>query len=126
MQERRRQARKSLMAYTQVFDLYKGDLLGYMGDLNTSGAMVISEKIIPEGSTMTLSMELPELPGVTATRMVLPCRVAWCQPDISPDYYNIGFEFQQVKAEQAKIIEAIMQHYEFKRDLPDYPIPPRS
>jgi hypothetical protein len=29
------------MAYTQVFDLYGGFLLGYLGDLHLQGAMVI-------------------------------------------------------------------------------------
>ena len=34
MQERRKVQRKNLMAYTQVFDLYGGYLLGYLGDLH--------------------------------------------------------------------------------------------
>ncbi|HRQ22592.1 MAG TPA: hypothetical protein PLF42_04100 [Anaerolineales bacterium] len=44
MRERRKQERKSLIAYTQVFDLYGGYLLGYLGDLTLLGAMVICEK----------------------------------------------------------------------------------
>jgi hypothetical protein len=44
MHERRKQPRKQLMSYTQVFDLYNGDLLGYLGDMNLGGVMVIGDK----------------------------------------------------------------------------------
>ena len=44
MQERRKQPRKNLMSYSQVFDLSEGRLIGYLGDLNLSGAMVIGDR----------------------------------------------------------------------------------
>jgi hypothetical protein len=55
MRERRKQERKSLMAYTQVFDLYGGFLLGYLGDLTLKGAMMISERAYPKDTEITLS-----------------------------------------------------------------------
>jgi hypothetical protein len=45
MQERRKFQRKNLIAYTQVFDLYGGYLIGYLGDLHLYGAMVIGDRI---------------------------------------------------------------------------------
>ena len=45
MDERRKQPRKDLMSYSQVFDLYNGKLIGYLGDLNQLGAMVIAEDL---------------------------------------------------------------------------------
>ena len=120
MQERRKQPRKNLMSYTQVFDLYGGYLLGYLGDLNLLGVMVIGDKNIEINTKLTLAIELPELKGITATRMTIPARVAWCEQDISPEYFNIGFEFQELQDAQAKIISAIMEGYEFRRDIPKY------
>lgn len=120
MQERRKQPRKNLMSYTQVFDLYGGYLLGYLGDLNLLGVMVIGDKNIEINTKLTLAIELPELKGITATRMTIPARVAWCEQDISPEYFNIGFEFQELQEAQAKIISAIMEGYEFRRDIPKY------
>ena len=58
--ERRKQERKTLVAYTQVFDLYGGNLLGYLGDLTVSGAMIISEKAMKPDTDITLAIELPE------------------------------------------------------------------
>jgi len=124
MQERRNLERKNLMAYSQVFDLYGGNLLGYLGDLHHHGAMVIGEKPIPENTELTLAIELPELLAATISRITLPARVAWHQQDISPEFFNIGFEFKEVTPEQNTVIEAIMKNYEFRRDIPNYPPKP--
>jgi hypothetical protein len=58
--------------------------------------------------------------------MTIPARVAWCEPDISPKYFNIGFEFQKLLAAQANIISAIMENYEFRRDIPKYNVKPSA
>ena len=121
MRERRKQERKTLVAYTQVFDLYGGILLGYLGDLTMSGAMIISERPMQPETETTISIALPELPGIKTVRMNLLARVAWCERDISPEFFNVGFEFKEVEPDQKKLIEAIISNYEFRRDLPDYP-----
>ncbi|MBK8822227.1 MAG: PilZ domain-containing protein [Anaerolineales bacterium] len=126
MQERRRVQRKNLMAYSQVFDLYSGYLLGYLGDLHLHGAMVIGEKPMTENSELTLAIELPELPGIAASRITVPARVVWCQPDISPEFFNIGFEFKEVTIEHSQVIEAIVENYEFRRIPPGYTIKPSA
>ena len=118
MKERRKSERKTLVAYTQVYDLYGGELLGYLGDLTVQGAMTISEKPMQKDTELTLAIELPELPNIKASRMTLPARVVWCEQDISPEFFNIGFEFKEVKPEQKAIIESIIQNYEFRRDTP--------
>lgn len=121
MKERRKQERKNLVAYTQVFDLYGGNLVGYLGDLTVSGVMIISEKPLKPGTELTLAIEIPELPGIKAIRMSLTSRVVWCQQDLSPQYYNIGFEFKEVAPNQKSLIESIIKNYEFRRDVPKYP-----
>lgn len=121
MQERRKQPRRDLMSYSQVFELYHGKLIGYLGDLTQLGAMVIGDEPYEVGTQMTISIQLPELPDTKATRMALPVRVVHCQRDLSPEYYNIGLEFDLVTDPQKEIIEAIIQNYEFKRQTPNYP-----
>lgn len=121
MQERRKQPRKDLMSYSQVFELYHGKLIGYLGDITLMGAMVIGDTPLEINQQMNISIQLPELPDVSATRMALPVRVAYCQQDLSPDYFNIGLEFSLVTDNQKKIIEAIIDNYEFRRQTPNYP-----
>lgn len=121
MQDRRKEPRTDLMSYSQVFDLNNGKLIGYLGDLNHLGAMVIGDEARKINERLNISIQLPELPGVKTSRMVLPVRVAYCQADISPEYLNIGLEFEIVTDQQKEVIESIIQNYEFKRQTPHYP-----
>jgi len=77
-----------------------------------------------ENTELTLAIELPDLPNISMTRITIPVRVAWCQQDISPEFFNVGFEFKEVTPAQNKVIEAIMQNYEFRRVAPNYTIKP--
>src|SRR5690349_14924670 len=121
MQERRKQPRKELMSYSQVYDLYNGQLIGYLGDINLLGAMVIGDERLEMNTPFTISIQLPELPGITATRIAMPVRVAYCKRDLSPEYFNIGLEFKLITDNQRKIIETLIDNYEFRRQTPDYP-----
>jgi hypothetical protein len=121
MQERRKQPRTNLMSYSQVFDLYEGRLIGYLGDLNQLGAMVIGNQPMELDAELSISIQLPELPKVNVARMALPVRIAWCQKDLSPEYFNIGLEFKFVTDTQKNIIEAVMENYAFRRIPPNYP-----
>jgi hypothetical protein len=121
MQDRRKLPRKDLMSYSQVFDLTQGKLIGYLGDLTLLGAMVIGDEPLKVNDKLTISIQLPELPRINATRLTLPVRVVRCHQDISPEYFNIGLEFEVVTDEQKKIIEAVLNNYEFRRQPPNYP-----
>ena len=126
MQERRKQPRKDLMSYSQVFDVHEGYLIGYLGDLNDLGAMVISDVELNTGKEMTIQIQLPELDGFPDETITVPVRVAWCQQDISPEYYNVGMEFKSLTHRQQKIIDAILENYEFRRQKPNYPPHPNE
>lgn len=126
MEERRKQPRKDLMSYSQVFDVHGGYLIGYLGDLNLLGAMVISDQEMKPNIDLTISIQLPELEDLSDTTMELPARIAWCQEDLSPEYFNVGIEFKTVTEAQKQIIEAIMENYEFRRQPPNYPMHPNK
>lgn len=126
MQERRKQPRKNLMSYSQVFDVHEGYLIGYLGDLNNLGAMVISDVALKPHIVMTIQIQLPELDDFSDENITVPVRVAWCQQDISPDYFNIGLEFKELTGRQQQIIAAILENYEFRRQKPNYPPHPNE
>lgn len=121
MQERRKSPRKDLMSYSQVFDVHRGKLIGYLGDLSLTGAMIIGDEPQKVDEKMTISIQLPELPKITARRLTLEVRIAWCHQDLSPEYFNVGMEFDVVTDEQKKIIAAVIENYEFRRQIPKYP-----
>jgi len=116
MTNSRQESRKKLMAFTPVYELKHKVLLGYINDLTLKGAMVSGQKALEVNWSMTIGIEFPEAPPtMAATRIVLPARVAWCrQDDESPQYFNIGFEFTEVSPENLKIIEAVLERYQFR------------
>lgn len=126
MEERRKLPRKDLMAYSQVFDIHGGYLIGYLGDLTNLGAMVISDAPIMADKELTVQIQLPELEGFSDETITVPVRVAWCRQDLSPEYFNVGMEFKILTGRQREIIEAILENYEFRRQKPNYPPHPNE
>ena len=124
MEERRKHHRKDSMSYSQVFDLYNGKLIGYLGDLTQMGAMVIAEEPMEVNTALTISIQLPELPNIKATRVALPVRVAYCHRDVSPEYFNLGLQFKLVTDHQKIVIDAVIKNYEFRRSNPEHPSQP--
>ena len=126
MDERRKLDRKYLIVYSRVFERNLGKMLGYLGDLSLSGAMIISEQPQKIDSMLPLRFDLPDEHLFGANQLDISARVAHCDPDINPAFYNIGFEFSDVTPKQKAIIEKMMDAYEFRRELPNYPIPPSA
>jgi len=125
-EERRKQPRKDLMSYSQVFDYNGGYLLGYLGDLNLLGAMVISDQEVAINRETTVQIQLPELEDFSDETISIPARIAWCQQDLSPEYFNVGIEFKNMTARQKQILEAVIENYEFRRQKPNYPTHPNE
>lgn len=126
MDEKRKLDRKYLIVYSRVFERNLGKMLGYLGDLSLSGAMIISEQPQTVNSVLPLRFDLPDLQLFSIGQLDISARVAHSDPDINPAFYNIGFEFLDLKPEQKKIIEKMMDAYEFRREIPNYPVPPSA
>jgi hypothetical protein len=126
MDERRQLPRKYLIVYSRVFERNLGKMLGYLGDLSPMGAMIISEQPQDVESVLPLRFDLPDLQIFKLSYLDLTARVAHCDPDINPAFYNIGFEFLGVTPEQSEILEKMMETYEFTRETPKYPPSPSS
>ena len=124
--ERRKLDRKYLIVYSRVFERNLGKMLGYLGDLSLSGAMIISEQAQTVDSVLALRFDLPDLQLFSVGQLDIDARVAHCEPDINPAFYNIGFEFQDVTPEKKAILGKMMDAYEFRRELPNYPTPPSA
>jgi len=117
--DRRQEARKIVMAFTPVYNLQNGRLLGYLHDLTMKGAQVNGEKKLEVNATMTLSIQLPnDLPNVTATHLNIEARVARCiaTPE-TVNSFETGFEFKEPNSEQTQIIGAILERYHFRHKM---------
>lgn len=118
MDEQRRSERRKLLAFTPVFDSRQNTLLGYLGDLTMGGAMMIGEKPMEINRQILLAIEFPKTDELPATRMTIPARVAWCRQEQTPKYFNTGFEFQEISEQNKTVIEAILERYQFRQEVP--------
>jgi hypothetical protein len=118
MSEQRKEERKILTTFTPVYDLDKNMLLGYLADLTILGAMLVGNKPMEINRQLTLAIEFHETPEIPATRMTIPVRVAWCKHEEHSNYYNTGVEFLELTKQNKMVIEAILQRYQFRKDLP--------
>ncbi len=126
MKERRKLERKYLAVYSRVFDRATGKVLGYLSDMSRLGAMIISDDPMPDNTSVELRFDLPDPLLFSTDHLNVSARVAWCQPDINPAFYNVGFEFKSVPDAQLKIIDQMVELYEFRREYPNYPTPPST
>ena len=107
------------MTFTPVYDVHTRILLGYLGDLTLKGALLVSEKAVEIGRTLTMAIEFRESPEKSPSRhMIISARVAWCRPEDRHTYYNVGMEFLEVTKQNKQAIEAILEKYEISRKTP--------
>ncbi len=115
MDEKRKNERRKLIAFTPVYDSQHKILLGYLGDLSREGALLIGEKLMAVNTQMTLMIDFPATSELPARRVIIPVRVAWCRQEKSTQYINTGFEFREINEQNKTTIEAILQRYQFRR-----------
>lgn len=120
MSDRRKETRRRLTAFTPVYDLHPRVLLGYLGDLTLRGALVIGTRLTTINKETTLEINFPgELADVTSVPVRIPARIAWCRPDESPQYFNIGVEFININPEHKALFIQILDRYHFRHVLSD-------
>ncbi|HSK89058.1 MAG TPA: PilZ domain-containing protein [Anaerolineales bacterium] len=118
MNEQRKNDRKKLIEFTPVYDCQRNNFLGYLGDLSMQGAMLIGKKPLEAGQQIVLAIGFPETPEFPARRAIISARVAWCRQEKNPQYFNTGFEFQNMDQENTTAIQAILVRYRFRYKTP--------
>ena len=120
MSERRQETRRRFTAFTPVFDLYPRVLLGYLGDLNMRGALVIGKEITTINKETILEIIFPsEYADISVIPVTIPARIAWCRLAEHPHSYNIGVEFTEVTPLHRELIQKILERYHFSQSLSD-------
>jgi hypothetical protein len=117
MLDKRKELRKKLMAFTPVYSLNPRTLLGYLEDLTVHGARVVGGISLEEGKVLNLSIEFQEgIPNIPDHPFIIRARVARIHTDESL-FENLGFEFMDVTDEQSKVLEAVINRYEFHKTI---------
>ena len=113
MDERRRLHRRHILFYSRVFDRKTGLFLGYLGNLNQGGLMIISEESIDVEQVFLLRIDLPE-DIYPQPVLNFEAQSVWCLRDVDPHFYNTGFKFLDISEPSQKIISQIVEDYGFR------------
>ena len=120
MSDRRQETRRRFTAFTPVYDLYPRILLGYLGDLNMLGALIIGKNLITINKKTVLEIIFPgELADITTVPVTIPARIAWCRADEQSQAYSIGVEFTEVTPLHRELFQQILDRYHFRYNLSD-------
>jgi len=113
MAEKRKFPRRDLIFYSRVSDGMTGRVLGYLLNITPEGAMILTEKPLEVDWEVELHIELPD--EISDLReMVIPARSRWCQPDINPEFYDVGFVFLTTTEEYSALILRLVDEYGFR------------
>lgn len=112
MDEKRSLKRRHLFFYLRIFNRKDGNLIGYLGDITPEGIMLISEKPLETNRFFKLRMDLPGTS--TAKRLEFEAKSIWCQPDVNPDFYDIGFQLLDMSKRDAATIGDLISDYGFR------------
>ena len=118
MSKLRMEKRRKVLAFTPVYKAKTKVLLGYLGDLTLKGALLISEKPIAVDRVLKLEIEFRKKSVTPAKRTPIDAVVAWCKQEEHKTYYNNGLVFLQLTPKDKKTIGAILEKYQFTRDVP--------
>ena len=121
MEERRKLPRKYLMAYSSVYSVPTGRLIGYLCDITLDGLMVISKEDMALDRELEVRIDLPEIPEFTQSNLKLKTKAVRSQPDIDPRLFNIGFQLLDIAPESKPVIEQMIETYEFRRYTDETP-----
>ena len=109
------------MIFSSVRDNNTSEELGYLSDLSLEGLMLISKNPKEIEKDIDLYIELPEEPRFLQNKIIIAARTIWCEADIDPRLYNIGFQFKNLNEKDRIIIEKMIKVYEFNREHKLFP-----
>ena len=122
MSKLRMERRSQVLTFTPLYDVHDDSHLGYVADLTTKGALLISENPMDVNRVLTVGIEFREKSEIPSEdRIELPVRVAWCKMDDFQTHYNIGLEFLDVTDRNKVVIHDILKKYPFHLQRPAKP-----
>ena len=113
MAERRKLKRRHLLYYLRVHSAPEGQLVGHVADITPEGLMLMTERELPIGETLSLRMTMPGDPG-ERNSLEFEATSLWCRRDINPDFWDVGFKTEGLSRAQAGVIETLIDDYGFR------------
>lgn len=101
------------MFYSRVYDAKTGHTIGNLLNITVEGAMVLSDRQVTANILMELHIELPD-GFADKSELVIKGKSLWCQKDINPEFFDIGYQFLELNPKDEEIIQKLVKEYGFR------------
>lgn len=112
MCDKRKVKRRHLIYYLSVFEQDTNRLIGQLVDITTRGFMLTSENSMETGVHLKLRMVLPDVIEGD-NHIMFEATSVWCKKDVNPNFWAIGFEYDNVSPKTTAIIDNLIQEFSF-------------
>lgn len=110
--QKRQSDRKALIYYLEISEVVTGRVIGRIVDITTGGFRLVCEEPSEVGKSYQLQIQLPE--EIQGSREVpVETKCVRSEQDRHTRYYYSGFQFREISASSASIIQKLISQYEF-------------
>ena len=114
MEEKRKLKRHHLIFNLEITDEKTGKVLGYLGDLNTEGLLILTNDPIPLNKHYRIYLALPKNNDFDKDKIPLGLKTLWRTKDENPEIMDTGCEFTDVAPKDYTIINELIEFLGFK------------
>jgi hypothetical protein len=109
MAEQRRQKRRHLIYYLEVFDRKSKRQIGHLADLTQEGILLLTQKELAPGDKLDLDIRLPEVPGLKSESLLVKATVRWTGLDKNPALRCVGCQLAPLDSKDQAVIDLLFK-----------------
>ena len=110
IKDKREADRSHLVYYLRVFDGTSRKILGHLVDISEKGILLICGNPVLVDKTYRLRMSLPNQMKDQA-EINFSATSRWCKDDVSPDFYLVGFQINDLEPVTKNLIISLIRDY---------------
>lgn len=112
-EDSRRLVRRHLLYYLQIIDLNRDEPIGRLGDINTGGVLILTDREFPAEKVIPVGIVLPEALDMNHKRVEMAVRTRWCRPDMPKGHFAIGCSIEEIDGVNKELIPELIEKIGF-------------
>ncbi len=111
----KRLTRNNIIYYADIFDFDKKKKIGNLIEINTKGMKIIGKNNCIKNESYNFEIVIePMLDSLSGIFLKANC--VWSAKSINPDFYESGFEFENVDRINLALITKLIQEFKFMEE----------
>jgi len=112
-EDSRKLVRRHLLYYLQIIDAKSNEAVGRLGDINTGGVLILTDREFPEEKVIPVRIVLPEALGMKHKGVEMAIRTRWCRPDTPKGHFAIGCSIEEIDGVNKELIPELIEKIGF-------------